>query len=388
MSFADLDLSRIQFILFISLLVFILIQVILYLSIYLKPLFNVSAEKKKQIKYSDEKPGVSIIVYACNDSEHLSKNLPVILTQDYPEFEVIVVNDGSSEGSEDVLSAYENNYDNLYHTYLAEGARNLSRKKLSLTLGIKAAKHDILILTNANCTPNTNKWISNMVRNFTEKTEVVLGNTLFKTKKSERFIAFDILLRTLRIFGYTLSVSPFIGDGSNLAYRKELFFRHKGYAKFIHLHPGDDHLFVNQVCKNANTRVELSHESMVTASYDNTRQGWNQLKRDTVFNSKFYNSASKYIFGLDSFTRNLIPLIAVATLALFNYNMIYAISAVSITLVYWVLLGIFFYFAGKQLNSRRFIFLVPIFSYFSAASNFIFRASNFFRGKRNYTWHS
>ena len=200
-SFADLDLSRIQFILFISLLVFILIQVILYLRIYLNPLFNVSAEKKKQIKYSDEKPGVSIIVYACNDSEHLSKNLPVILTQDYPEFEVIVVNDGSSEESEDVLSAYENNYDNLYHTYLAEGARNLSRKKLSLTLGIKAAKHDILILTNANCTPNTNKWISNMVRNFTEKTEVVLGNTLFKTKKSERFIAFDILLRTLRKIG-------------------------------------------------------------------------------------------------------------------------------------------------------------------------------------------
>ncbi len=123
------------------------------------PLSRLSKEKNGKIEYTHPYPAVSVIVYAQNDAENLVKYLPKILNQAYPEFEVIVVNDDSTDDSKDILSVLETQYKNLYHTYVPEGSRNLSHKKLALTLGIKAARYDIVVFTNANCDQKaTNGW--------------------------------------------------------------------------------------------------------------------------------------------------------------------------------------------------------------------------------------
>ena len=113
--------------------------------------------------------------------------MPKILNQAYPEFEVIVVNDDSTDDSKDILSVLETQYKNLYHTYVPEGSRNLSHKKLALTLGIKAARYDIVVFTNANCDPRNNEWLATIARNFVPGIDIVLGYTAIERKEKEKF---------------------------------------------------------------------------------------------------------------------------------------------------------------------------------------------------------
>lgn len=382
------SLISLQPVLFLILILVFLIQLSYYLFFYRRPLAQINKEKKGKISFSDSEPGISVIIYANNDSEQLNKHLGAFLDQDYPKFEVIVVNDGSTDETEDVLSIYEGKYDNLYHTFLADGARNLSRRKLSLTLGIKAAKYDIVALSNANCSPQSNQWLRLIARNFTEKTDIVLGYTSFEKRKGigERFVAFDLLLRSIRIFGYTIAVKPFIGEGTNLAYRKVRFFEKKGFSKFMHLQMGDDDLFINQIATESNTRVELSEGAFMNASFDSNKAGWRQLKRNGAFTSQFYNSASKLFFGFESTTRYLFYIIAVLILLAGTSNIALASATAALVVIRCLLLSLFWFITGKKMNTRRFFFTAPIFDLFTPISNLFFKIENFFNKKRNYTW--
>ena len=143
-----------------------IIEIIYQFYLFNRPFRVYQKEKNGKIEYTHPYPAVSVIVYAQNDAENLVKYLPKILNQAYPEFEVIVVNDDSTDDSKDILSVLETQYKNLYHTYVPEGSRNLSHKKLALTLGIKAARYDIVVFTNANCDPKSNEWLAAIARNF------------------------------------------------------------------------------------------------------------------------------------------------------------------------------------------------------------------------------
>ncbi|MGL4293778.1 MAG: glycosyltransferase [Bacteroidales bacterium] len=354
----------------------------------MQPLYRIKAEERHQIHYNQTQPGVSVVIYANNDSEQLQANLSAFLEQDYPDYEVIVVNDGSSDESEQVLSDFEKKHSHLYHTFLSEEARNLSRKKLSLTLGIKASRNEIILLANANCRPASSEWIKNMVRNFTDKTDVVLGYTRFEYKKGfgERYIAFDLLLRSIRFLGYALVGKPYLGEGSNMGYRKSVFFRHKGFAKYMHLHIGDDELFVNQIAKKYNTKVELSEKASMIAHYEKNSEGWCYLKRNTAFTASFYRSASKWIFGFESMSRYLFIGFALTGILAFHRNPVLLVSICSLIVIRWILLGLFWYQTGKKTGTRRFLLCVPVFELIDPLTNLFFKASSFFTRKRNYTW--
>ncbi|MEG1585853.1 MAG: glycosyltransferase [Bacteroidales bacterium] len=382
------ELSTIQFILPGALLLLLCIQLFYYLYFYIQPLYRINAEKKQKIHYNTTQPGVSVVIYANNDSEQLAANLPSFLEQNYPDYEVIVVNDGSSDESEEVLSAFENKYTHLYHTFLAEGARNLSRKKLSLTLGIKAARHEIILLTNANCRPASENWIHSMSRNFTDKTDIVLGYTRFEQKKGfgERFIAFDLLLHALRYLGYALSRKPYKGEGSNLAYRKSLFFEHKGFAKYMHLHLGDDDLFINQVATRRNTKVELSEAATMISYFKNNKEGWRFFKRNSTFTASFYKTPAKMIYGAETCSRYLFYITATASIILFRGHLLPLAITSAIILAKWILQGIFWYQAGKKLGTRKPVVCVPVFELIDPVMNLFFKISSYFHRKRNYTW--
>ena len=270
------SLTIIQIVLYICLLSSVVITFIYYLSIYIQPLKLIYDKKHGIGNYTKEKPGISVIIYSKNCAKYLQENLPAFLSQDYPDFEVIVVNDGSWDNTEDVLSELTAKYDNLYHTFLNEEARNLSRKKLSLTLGIKAAKNDIVLLTEANCKPNSDMWISNIARNFTDRTDIVLGYTKLDDTGvvGNRLIDCDILFKALRIFGYSLRFRPYTAEGTNLAYRKSIFFKNKGFSKYMNLHLGEDDLFINQVATAKNTKYELSREAFVISYSDSKKFSW------------------------------------------------------------------------------------------------------------------
>ena len=150
-----------------------IIQLFYYLVTFTRPL-RAAKRTEKTATGRDVKP-VSVIVYAHGEPEDLRRNLPALLTQDYPDYEVIVVNDGSDADSEDVLKLFSNEYKNLYYTYVPVDTQYLSHKKLALTMGIKAARHDILLFTEADCRPLGPKWIEAMADPYNPETDIILG---------------------------------------------------------------------------------------------------------------------------------------------------------------------------------------------------------------------
>ncbi|MCD7977228.1 MAG: glycosyltransferase, partial [Tannerellaceae bacterium] len=241
-----------------------IIQVIYYLVVYFRPY---RFEKKKRIEVpSSVSSGlpVSVIVYAKNESYNLQRNLPSLLTQDYPDYEVIVINDGSTDESEDVLKLLENEYKHLYHTFIPQESKYLSRKKLALTVGIKAAKNDTLLFIEANCYPVGKNWIRSMVEQYEPDTEIVLGFCSYPETKGffHKLVSYDNLLSGLKYLSAALAGYPYKGSGRNLSYRKDLFFRNKGFRNSLSLHAGEDDLFINTNANKKNTKVVYSPESM------------------------------------------------------------------------------------------------------------------------------
>lgn len=351
--------------------------------------YKKSSQGKNQ--YTDSLPPVSVIVYAQNDAENLIQFMPRILNQNYPQFEVIVVNDDSTDDSKDILASLETQYDNLYHTYVPEGSRNLSHKKLALTLGVKAARYDIVVFTNANCCPPGNQWLSTLTRNFVDGTDIVLGYTALNRKKKERlsfwYCTYDKLLFTLRYLSFALIGRPYMGESSNLAYRKELFFKNKGFSKYLHLHYGDDDLFVNEIATRKNTRVELTEEAQMTAFYDDNYEAWKELKLQYDFTSRFLHTAAKAVFGFGKvcdYAFDILFLFIAAWGALHNWLLL--LVALLPAIVLFAIKVVVYRRAAKMLHLPRLFFALPLFSLVQPWVNLYFNIIGSASRKKNFTW--
>ncbi len=263
--------------------------------------------KKSNTGLQSSQPGVSVVICARDEADNLRKFLPYFLDQDYPEFEIIVVNDGSTDDSELLLTNMKEVYPKLRSTFVPYGATNFSTKKLALTLGIKAAKYDWILLSDADCMPESKAWITNMARNFNQGVEFVLGYGPYLTEKTavNRLITYDTLFIALQYLGYALKGKPYMGVGRNMAYRKDVFFRMKGFASNLHLRSGDDDLMVNAAANKFNTKVEISPESVTWSEPNKTLRKWMFQKERHLSVSSFYNAKSKFRLSLEPAMRGL-----------------------------------------------------------------------------------
>lgn len=262
---------------------------------------------KSNTNLQSSNPGVSVIICARDEADNLRKNLVHFLEQDYPEFEVIVVNDGSTDESEILLNNLKDQYPHLRSTFVPYGAKNLSTKKLALTLGIKAAKYDWVLLSDADCIPNSKEWIAKMARNFNQGVEFVLGYSPYLVEKTaiNKLITFDTLFNALQYLGFAYRHKPYMGVGRNMAYRKEVFFRMKGFASNLHLRSGDDDLMVNSAANAFNTKIEVSPESIVWSEPKKTAHDWLYQKERHLSVSTHYNSISKFNLTIEPISRGL-----------------------------------------------------------------------------------
>ena len=278
------------FLLGITLIGFVILS--LYYLIAYARLLRASRRTDDTLEEGNKLP-VSIIIYAKNDSENLKKHLPALLTQDYPEYQVVVINDGSSDDTDDTLKFFQNEYKHLYHTYVPSDARYLSRRKLAFTLGVKAAKYDILLFTEANCQPLNDQWLSAMVGGYTPETSIVLGYCKYSNYKGffHKLIAYDNLLTGLRYLSSALSHHPYTGNGRNLSYRKELFFKHKGYYQSLNLHAGDDDLFINEASTKENTKVIYTPDSLTEMDQIERFGIWKEMKVSRAATQRYYKGS-------------------------------------------------------------------------------------------------
>ena len=253
-------------------------------------------------------PAVSVIVCAHNEYNNLQDYLSILLAQDYPCYEVIVVDDSSEDGSELLLERWSRQYTNLYHTFVPRGTRILSSKKLALTIGIKAAHYEYILLTDADCRPESKYWIQEMMKGFeNEQTELVLGFSPYFEKKGllNRIISYDTLFNGLQYMGMARAGKPYMGVGRNLAYKRNTFFSTGGFKGLLSNRAGDDDLFVNRIANAANTVVVNNPNSIVWSVPKTTWREWFHQKRRHLSVSPQYRTRSKIQVTLEPLSRGI-----------------------------------------------------------------------------------
>lgn len=275
-------------------------------------------KKKGKLQMTDEQPPVSVIVCARNEEQNLSDYLPQLLSQDYPQFEVIVVDDGSEDNTRIVVERLKHRYQNLRLTFVPHDAWVTSSKKLAITLAAKAARYDYLLLTDADCRPESNQWMAQIMQCFSEKTEVVIGFGAYFEKNTllNRFIEYDTLFSGMQYLGLASSRHPYMGVGRNLAYRKSTFFENDGFAGMLDSRAGDDDLFVNKVANRKNTAIVASAESVTWSTPKQTWREWLQQKRRHLSVSPKYKASSKLRLAFEPLTRAFLYSIFIAVTVL------------------------------------------------------------------------
>ena len=276
--------------------------------VYYWAIFARLAFYKSNNNPESKNPAVSVIIAAHNEYYNLMENLEPILQQDYPDFEVIVVNHASTDETKYYLEEMKTKYANLKTVQIDRDLNFFSGKKFPLSIGIKSAKNDILILTDADCMPASEKWIEHIVSNYAhDSTEVVLGYGPYK--KSSGFIniliRYDTITVAMQYLSYALAGMPYMGVGRNLSYRKSLFIRNKGFISHYKIQSGDDDLFINQVANKKNCCINISSEGFMYSEAKNNFHDWYKQKIRHLSTGKVYKGKFKFLLGLYSLSQIL-----------------------------------------------------------------------------------
>jgi len=249
-------------------------------------------------------PPVTTVICAHDEMNRLKKNLPSILEQKYPQYEVMVVNDNSEDDSEMMLLRMQAEYPHLVVRDIRNSSKKMRGKKYPLTIGIRAASHEHLLLTDADCTPSSDYWIRNMAGMFDDNKEIVLGYAPYRKHPGflNKFIRYETFITAQHYFSFALAGIPYMGVGRNLAYRKQIFFDHNIYPKHSQLLSGDDDLLINAAANKRNTAVQLSPSSFMFSEAKQTwDEYWHQKKRH-VSTGRYYKWHHKLLLTLFSLT--------------------------------------------------------------------------------------
>lgn len=328
---------------------------------------------------------VTVVICARNEYHNLEKNLPLVLEQDYPEFQVLVVNDASDDDTIFLLKDLESKYPHLSSVNLRESVNFFKGKKLALAVGIKSARYEHLLLTDADCKPASNQWIRRMAGNFSPGKDIVLGYGAYSRYRGllNALIRFDTMTIALQYMGLALAGRPYMGVGRNLAYRKETFYKVGGFTSHYKVLSGDDDLFINQVASRRNTRVEITPESHTLSEPKKTFKSWFLQKKRHMVTGRYYRKMDKFRLGTTAFAHFLFYPLGVLA-ALFHHEPWQLWAALSLILLFWVSMIIIYHYAGKKYNERKLFLYSPLFDIFLAVLNPLFAVSNIFYRKNKW----
>ena len=277
---------------------------------------------------AENQPPVSILITAHDNLAELERNLPMFLRQQYAaDYQVIVVCQSTDGETQDFLKRTAAENPHLYYTYIPESSRYMSRKKLQITLGVKAAKHEWIILTEPNCRPSNDKWLQTMARQCQDPNHLVLGYVALdeETKSVRRFDsirkAYYVLRRAQQTYGYR-SHMP------NVAFRKSDFMKEQGYQGNLEYVRGEYDFLVNKYALCGDTATELDCDA------------W--LIREAPSNKSWHNA---HLY-LQASRKSLERAGSMRTLMFFDHLMPHlsliatlAVAAYSILMKNWILTG-------------------------------------------------
>ena len=333
--------------------------------LYLSRFSFLKAEKSS--KQFDRVP-VSVIVCAKNEAQNLKANIPLLVAQQYPEFEIILINDNSSDDSLEIMEAFALQSDKIRVVDVAGNEHFWGSKKYALTLGIKRVKHEHLLFTDADCAPTSPKWIENMVNQFDNEKTIVLGYGAYhRIKRSwlNKIIRFETVLTAVQYFGYAINRNPYMGVGRNLAYTAKTFYNNRGFMEHIKIASGDDDLFINSAATATNTAICLSPEAFTYSNPKLTWKSWFIQKRRHTSVAQHYKTKHKLQLGLFYLSQVLFLLLAFILLGLgFNWQLTLTIILLRYAIA-WIVIGS----ASGKLNERDLLLWFPIIEIFLLLSS-------------------
>lgn len=305
---------------------------------------------------------VSVIISARNESANLQQYLPHILAQNYPDFEVVVVNDCSYDNSDEILADFEKQYSHLKVVTITEHDRFKTGKKFALTLGIKAAKHEHLLFTDADCQPASENWIARMAANFTTNAQIVLGYSPYYKSRNflNPFVRFETIKSAINYISAALVGDPYMGVGRNLAYTKTLFFGVKGFAAHMHVMSGDDDLFVNQNANSNNTIVEIHPEAFTYTTAKTTFSSWYRQKKRHMGVGKLYRNEHRRMLSADAISGFLFYILLIGCL-IFNFEPLWALGIWTFRAI-WQL--VIYRKVFRKLDAADLFWYLPVFDMF------------------------
>tara|TARA_B100000809_G_scaffold177125_1_gene174588 strand:+ start:953 stop:2095 length:1143 start_codon:yes stop_codon:yes gene_type:complete len=316
---------------------------------------------------------VSVIICAKNERDNLLAFLPDYLGQNYPIFEIIVVNDSSVDDTDDVLRAFALQYKTLKIVNVPDTDRFYGSKKFALTLGIKAAQYDHVLLTDADCKPSSPNWIK-LMSQYAKKKGIVLGFGAYERKKGllNKLIRFETFYTALQYLSFAQAKLPYMGVGRNLGYQSELFFKNKGFASHHHILSGDDDLFINEISNKRNTQIVIDIEAHTISNAKTTYKSWFRQKKRHFLTGTEYKFKHKFMLGV-------LQLSQMVFIGLF-------IGLMILVKPFYLILGVFvfryliqmiiFILSANKIGGKDLIFLSPIYEIFFMIFNPILVISN------------
>ncbi|MCX7547918.1 glycosyltransferase [Xanthomarina sp. F1114] len=345
---------------FYAFLVVVIIQVI-----YLIFFFGKFAFLKEE-KISTKSIPVSVIVCAKNEAENLKIFLPSIINQDYSDFQIVLINDASYDNTFEVMEAFALQHENIKLVNVVNNEAFWANKKYALTLGIKAAKHNHLLFTDADCKPVSKHWISEMSSHFSDKKSIVLGyGSYTKIKKSflNKLIRYETFLTAVQYFSFAKLGMPYMGVGRNLAYTKEAFFNANGFMSHMYIRSGDDDLFINQIATAENTEICFSSESFTQSTPKTTFKEWLFQKRRHITTANHYKTKHKVFLALFYISNILFWVLAIGLLIpLFKWEFV-----ICLFLIRNIAQFIVYNQASKKLKEKDLLIYIPVLELFLIA---------------------
>jgi len=332
----------------------VVLQMVYYLGVYGKFAFA------KPLSITTKRLPVSVIVCAKNDAENIKQLIPLLAAQNYPDFELVLIDNASSDDTLDIFEEFEKQYPNLVRLVKVENNEAFwGSKKYALTLGIKAARKDYLLFIDAKCMPNSTEWIAHMSSQFTMSKTIVLGYAAYEKKKNSflnKIIRYDSVLTATQYFAWARAGKPFNGNGRNLAYKKDEFFKVNGYINHIKVHMGEDSLFINEVATNKNTAICYTPESFTYRESRKSFKEWVKEKRKKTFTASFFKSADQ--LQIKAFYLSQLSFIVLAIgLAALQFNWMFLVPVIIVRYIAgWVTMAQ----SAARLHEKDAVYWYPV----------------------------
>lgn len=305
-------------------------------------------------------PSVSVVIFAHNQADSLRKSLPYLLEQEYDDYEVVVVDYLSQDDTAYVLRVCTENYPNIKTYRFREDVNLFQGKKYPLSIGIKLASKEVILLTEPDCVPKSFDWIKQMVTNYGRGTEIVIGHTLLRGGKSllNALQQYDNMTYNASFLASALMGIPYTASGRNLSYRRDFFFRCGGFIRHYPIRSGADDLFVNQNARKQNTTISVNNDAAVLYDAHPDFHHWH-------FDYSTRRSTYRYHSWRDRLARAVYPLAQILFIGslvwlwvagLFPWQILVAVLALRLI---WEILCAFF--LAKKFETKNICWFAPFF---------------------------